>query len=139
MAKYMLIMRTTDETFEKFKDVEFTEILNTMGAYNDELIKAGVLRAAEGLDAPTEGVVVDFTTGTPVVVEGPYGETESLFNGFYILEVDSKEEAIEWAKKMPLMEGSKAEIRRVPSIDEFPQDSEFIVSERAWREKTGQL
>ncbi|MET0989567.1 MAG: YciI family protein [Glaciihabitans sp.] len=132
-------MRTTNETFEKFRDVDFSEILDTMGAYNDQLITAGVLRAAEGLDDPANGVVVDFTTGSPVVVGGPYGDTEKLFNGYYILEVESLDDAVAWAIKMPLMEGSKVEIRRVPSIDEFPQDSKWVRSEREWRENTGQL
>ena len=139
MAKYMLIMRATDESLTKFQDVDFTEIMNAMGKFNDELIRAGVLLAAEGLDDPNEGVVVDFSGETPVVTDGPYGETKELFIGYYILDVASKQEAVEWAKRMPYMEGSKAEIRRVPLIDEFPQDNEWIQKERAWREQTGQL
>ena len=138
--KYMLIMRATDETWEAFKDVDFNEILTTMGKFNDELIKAGVLVAAEGLDEAKDGVVVDYTSQPPVVTDGPYGETKELFNGFWILDVASKEEAVEWAKRAPLAgPGSKAEIRRVTSIDEFPQDNEWIQKERAWRESTGQL
>ena len=70
---------------------------------------------------------------------GPYGETKELFGGFYILDVASKQEAIEWAKRAPLTAGTKTEIRRVPTIDEFPQDNEWIQKERAWREQTGQL
>ena len=139
MAKYMLIMRASDESQAKFASTDFTELLDAMGRFNDELIRAGVLLAAEGLDAPENGVVVDFTGDTPVVSDGPYGETKELFNGFYLLDVASQEEAVEWAKRMPYMEGSKAEIRRVPSIDEFPQDNEWIRKERAWREQTGQL
>ncbi|WP_026555161.1 YciI family protein [Arthrobacter sp. 35W] len=139
MAKYMLIMRATDESMASFKDVDFGELLNAMGKFNDELIRAGVLLAAEGLEDPSEGVVVDFTGETPVVTDGPYGETKELFSGYYILDVASKEEAVEWAKRMPYMAGSKAEIRRVPTIDEFPQDNEWIQKERAWREQTGQL
>ena len=139
MAKYMLIMRATDESLAKFQDVDFTEIMNSMGKFNDELIRAGVLLAAEGLDDPNEGVIVDFTGEAPVVTDGPYGETKELFSGYFILDVASKQEAVEWAKRMPCMEGSKAEIRRVPSIDEFPQDNEWIQKERAWREQTGQL
>jgi hypothetical protein len=139
MAKYMLIMRSTDEAAEKQKNIEFSEILDTMGKYNDELIRAGVLLAAEGLDDPKLGVVVDFTGETPVVTEGPYGETKELFNGYYILDVASMQEAIEWAKRMPLMEGSKAEIRRVPSMDEFLQENPHLQGEREWREQTGQL
>ncbi|MCU1511993.1 MAG: hypothetical protein JWM01_3077 [Arthrobacter sp.] len=139
MAKYMLIMRGTDESYARLENADFNEILGTMGKFNDELIRAGVLLAAEGLDDPSEGVVVDFTGETPVVTDGPYGETKELFAGYYILDVASKQEAIEWAKRAPLTAGTKTEIRRVSSIDEFPQDNEWIQKERAWREQTGQL
>ena len=139
MAKYMLIMRGTDESYANLEKADFSEILETMGKFNDELIRAGVLLAAEGLDDPKEGVVVDFTGETPVVTDGPYGETKELFGGYYILDVASKQEAVEWAKRAPLTAGTKTEIRRVPSIDEFPQDNEWIQKERAWREQTGQL
>jgi len=138
--KFMLIMRSTDETWEAFKDVDFNEMLTTMGKFNDELINAGVLVAAEGLDASKSGVVVDYSQQPPVVTDGPYGETKELFNGFWILDVASQEEAVEWAKRAPLQgPGAKVEIRRVASIDEFPSDNEWIAKERAWRESTGQL
>jgi len=138
--KYMLIMRATDEAMAAGQDLDFNEILDSMGRYNDELIKAGVLVAAEGLDDAQDTIVVDFSSQPPVVTDGPYGETKELFNGFWILDVASKEEAVEWAKRAPLAgPGSKAEIRRVTSIDEFPQDNEWIQKERAWRESTGQL
>lgn len=139
MAKYMLIMRATDESAAAFVDADFTEIMESVGKFNDELIRAGVLLAAEGLDDPNEGVVVDFTGETPVVTDGPYGETKELFGGYYILDVASKQEAVEWAKRAPLTAGSKTEIRRVTTIDEFPPDNEWIKKERAWREQTGQL
>lgn len=139
MAKYMLIMRNTDESLATMMSTPFDTMLERVGAFNDELIKAGVLVAAEGLDDPAAGVVVDYSGETPVVTDGPYGETKELFGGFYILEVASLDEAVEWARKMPATPGSKAEIRRVPGIDEFPQDNEWIVRERAWRERTGQL
>ena len=139
MAKYMLIMRGTDESYANLEKADFNEMLETMGKFNDELIRAGVLLAAEGLDDPKEGVVVDFTGETPVVTDGPYGETKELFGGYYILDVASKQEAIEWAKRAPMTAGTKTEIRRVPSIDEFPQDNEWIRKERVWREQAGQL
>ena len=139
MAKYMLIMRSTDEALAAMAETSFEQMLETMGRFNDELIRAGVLVAAEGLDDAAQGVVVDFSGETPVVTDGPYGETKELFGGFYILDVASKEEAIEWAKRLPAMPGSKCEIRRVPGIDEFPQDNEYVIRERAWRERTGQL
>src|SRR3954454_12404474 len=132
--KFMLIMRATDETWAAYKDIDFNEIITTMGKYNDELIKAGVLVAAEGLDAEQTGVVVDYSQQPPVVTDGPYGETKELFTGFWILDVASQEEAVEWAKRAPLAgPGSKLEIRRVASIEEFPQDNEYVKSERAWR------
>lgn len=138
--KYMLIMRATDETYKAFQDVDFNEIMESMGRFNDEMIRAGVLVAAEGLDEAAQGVVVDYSSEQPVVTDGPYGETKELFVGFWIVNVASKEEAVEWAKRAPLGgPGSKCEIRRVPSIDEFPQDNEWIQKERAWREATGQL
>ena len=140
MAKYMLIMRSTDESLAAFANVDFEQMLETMGRFNDELIGAGVLLAAEGLDDPADTVVVDFTTETPVVTDGPYGETKELFGGYYILDVASKEEAVEWAKRLPMTRpGIKTEIRRVPSIDEFPQENPWIQKERAWREANGQL
>jgi hypothetical protein len=138
--KYMLIMRATDEAYASFQDVDFDEILESMGRYNDELISAGVLVAAEGLDDASQGVVVDYSSKPPVVTDGPYGEAKELFGGFWILDVASKEEAVEWAKRAPMSgPGMKAEIRRVASIDEFPQENEWIKKERAWREATGQL
>ncbi|RSN39756.1 MULTISPECIES: YciI family protein [Actinomadura] len=138
--KYMLIWRATDEAFAQMGDVDFTQMLETVGRYNEELIKAGVLLAAEGLDDAAEGVVVDYSGETPVVTDGPYGETKELFGGFYILNVASKEEAVEWAKRSPITgPGFKTEIRRVTTIDEFPQDNEWVQKERAWREATGQL
>lgn len=139
MAKYMLIMRGSDEAMAKMMETPFEQMLETMGRFNDEMIRAGVLLAAEGLEDPSQGVVVDFSSATPVVTDGPYGETKELFGGFYILDVASKEEAIEWAKRIPAMSGSKVEVRRVPGIDEFPQENEWIIKERAWRERTGQL
>jgi len=139
MAKYMLIMRNSDESLAKMMDASFDDMLETVGRFNEELIKAGVLVAAEGLDDAAQGVVVDHTGGTPVVTDGPYGETKELFGGFYILDVASKEEAVEWAKRIPAFPGSRTEIRRVPGIDEFPQDNEWIKKERVWREQTGQL
>ena len=139
MSKYMLIMRGTDESMAKMSETPFEQMLETIGRFNEELIRAGVLVAAEGLDDPAESVVVDFSGETPVVTDGPYGETKELFGGFYIIDVVSKDEALEWARRLPAVAGSKCEIRRVPSIDEYPQDNEWIIKERTWRERTGQL
>jgi hypothetical protein len=89
----------------------------------EEMMKAGVLLAAEGLDDPGQGVVVDFSGEAPVVTDGPYGETKELFGGFFLLDAVSKQEAVEWARRVPAAPGSKIEVRRVPGEDEVPQDS----------------
>ena len=130
--KYMLIMRDTQEAFDASQDVDFEEIINAMGAYNESLIKAGVFASAEGLAPADEGFVVDFAGEKPIVTDGPYGETHELFNGFWVIEVSSKEEAIEWASRAPLGAGSKLEVRQIPSFDEgFADyaDNEYVQKE----------
>ena len=138
--KYMLIFRADDTALASMGQTDFGKMIETVGRFNDELIRAGVLLAAEGLAEPDDGVVVDYSAEPPIVTDGPYGETKELFNGFYILNVASKQEAVEWAKRSPITgPGFKAEIRRVTSIEEMPQDNEWIKKERQWREATGQL
>lgn len=136
--KFMLIMRATDETLAAYENVDFNEIIAVMGKFNEEMINAGVMIGGEGLDPQDPGVVVDYSSETPVVTDGPYGETKELFNGFWMLEVTSKEEAVEWAKRAPMQgPGSKMEIRRVSEIDEFPQDNKWVQKEKGWREQLG--
>ena len=138
--KYMLIFRADDKALESMATTDFAEMIDKVGRMNDELIRAGVLLAAEGLAGPDESVIVDYSAEPPVVTDGPYGETKELFNGFYILNVASLEEAVEWAKRSPITgPGFKTEIRRVTTIDEMPQDNEWVKKERVWREATGQL
>lgn len=126
--KFMLIMRDTQEAFEASQNIDFEEIINAMGAYNDSLINAGVFVDADGLAPAAEGFVVDFSTDTPTVTDGPYGETHELFNGFWILEVSSKEEAVEWASRAPLGPGSKLEVREIPGQEAFADyaDNEYV-------------
>ena len=122
MSKYMLIMRGTDESnAAMMADIE--ELMTTTREFIEEMLKAGVLLAAEGLDLPDQSVVVDFSGEAPVVTDGPYGETKELFGGYFLLDVASKQEAVEWAKRVPAAPGSKIEVRRVPGEDEVPQDS----------------
>ncbi|WP_308797080.1 YciI family protein [Agromyces silvae] len=133
MSKYMLIMRSNDEAVAAYEELDFNEVIAAMGRYNEEMMKAGVLLAGEGLSDASEGFVVDFESETPLVTDGPYGETKELFNGFWILEVASKEEAAEWAKRAPLGPGAKLEVRRVTGPEDFPQDNEWIQKEEGWR------
>jgi hypothetical protein len=135
MSRYMLIMRSTPEAEKAMEEqnIDFNEIIESMGRYNEELIKAGVMLAGEGLTGPDEGFVVDFNADPPVVTDGPYTEAKELFNGFWILDVSSKDEAKQWARKCPLGRGVKLEVRRVSETDEFPQDNEWVQKEIQWK------
>jgi hypothetical protein len=136
MSKYMLIMRGTDESnAAMMADIE--ELMTTTRQFIEDLEKAGVLLAAEGLDLPGEGVVVDFSGETPVVTDGPYGETKELFGGYFLLDVASKQEAVEWARRVPAVTGSKIEVRRVAEGDELPPGLEESVD--AGSESTGRI
>lgn len=137
--KYMLIMRATEQAVEASKEEDFEQIINAMGAYNESMVKAGVMLAGEGLADPEEGFVVDFDADKPVVTDGPYGETHELFNGFWIIQAASKEEAAEWASRAPLGPGSKIEVRRVHDETDFEEfaDNEYIQKEAGWREQLG--
>ncbi|GAB3251541.1 YciI family protein [Arthrobacter pigmenti] len=129
--KYMLIMRSTDAAIEASKEMDFEAIINAMGEYNVEMTNAGVLLAGEGLSDADEGFVVDFDSEQPIVTDGPYGETHELFNGFWIIETSTKEEAAQWAKRCPLGPGSKLEVRRVTDASDFEDyaDNEYVKNE----------
>jgi len=135
MSRYILIMRSTPEAEEAMaeQNIDFSQIIEAMGRYNEELIKAGVMLAGEGLTGPGEGFVVDFNSDPPVVTDGPYTEAKELFNGFWILDVSSKEEAKQWAQKCPLGTGVKLEVRRVSDTEEFDMDNPWIQKEIQWR------
>jgi len=134
MSKFMLIMRATDEAVAASQEIPFEEIIEAMGKYNESLMKAGVMVGGDGL-AYEPGLVVDFSSTPPVVTDGPYGETKELFNGFWLLEVPTIEEAAEWASRAPLGPGSKLEIRRVTDESDFPADNEWVQKEEGWREE----
>ncbi|WP_402840642.1 YciI family protein [Microbacterium sp. GXS0129] len=134
--KVMLIMRATDEAVEAYKEMPFEEVIEKMGRFNEEMMKAGVLLAGDGLaDDPANAFVVDFSGDEPLVTDGPYGETKELFNGFWILQVADREEAVQWAKRVPLGPGPKIEVRRVTDESDFPADNEWIEKEAGWREE----
>lgn len=135
--KYMLIMRTTAAALEASKEMDFEEVINAMGRYNEEMIEAGVLLDGAGLSDPGEGFVVDFSSEPPAVSDGPYGEVHELFNGFWLLEVAGKEEAAEWARRCPLGPGNKLEVRRVTDESDFADhaDNEYIKKEVGWQEE----
>ena len=97
------------------------KLLTDMGKYNEELVKAGVLLAAEGLQASSKGARVKFSGNKRTVVDGPFAETKELIAGFWLIQVKSKEEAIEWVKRVPFSGDTEAviEIRQVFEAEDF--------------------
>src|SRR5438128_2554039 len=96
-----------------------TEILTAMGKFNEELVKAGVMLAGEGLHPSSKGVRVRFSGGKHTVIDGPFAETKELIAGFWLWQVKSKQEAIEWLKRAPFGGGTEVEIRQVFEADDF--------------------
>jgi hypothetical protein len=101
------------------------QLLTEMGRFNEELVKAGVLLAGEGLHPSSRGARIRFDGDRRTVVDGPFAETKELVSGFWMIEVGSKEEALEWMKRCPNPLGggdAEIEIRQVFSMDDFGQE-----------------
>lgn len=97
------------------------QLMTEMGKFNEELVKAGVMLAGEGLHPSSKGVRIQFSGNKRTVVDGPFAETKELVAGFWLIEVTSKEEAIEWMKRCPnpMQSDSEIEIRQVFEADDF--------------------
>lgn len=93
-----------------------------MMKYNEALQKAGVLLALDGLHPPSMGFRVSYADGTPTVVDGPFAEAKEVVGGYWMIEVASREEAVEWAKRAPMGDDEIIEVRQVQSFDDFPAD-----------------
>ena len=95
------------------------ELLTQMGNYNEELVKAGVMLAGEGLHPTSKGVRVKFDGNKRTVLDGPFAQTKELIAGYWLWQVRSKEEAIEWLKRAPFDGGAEVELRQVFEADDF--------------------
>src|SRR5213082_2613530 len=118
--RFMVIVKANADT--EAGQLPSTELLTAMGKYNEDLVKAGVMLAGEGLQPSSKGARVKFSGNRRTVVDGPFTETKELIAGFWILQVKSKEEAIEWVKRCPMpFEGDEAEIeiRQIFEADDF--------------------
>src|SRR5437867_11645001 len=118
--RFMVMVKATKDSEKGVMPEE--KLLTEMGKYNDELVKAGVLLAAEGLQASSKGARVRFSGEKRTVIDGPFAETKELIAGFWLIQVKSKEEAIEWVKRCPNPfpgTESEIEIRQVFEADDF--------------------
>ena len=113
------------------------QLIAAMGRFNEEMIKAGVMLAGEGLHPTSRGARVSFAGGKPTVTQGPFPNVNELVSGFWIIQVGSKEEAIDWARRVPFEDGV-IEIRQVFEASDFPAEilpPEDAAREQAWRDE----
>lgn len=115
--RFMAIVKATEDSEQG--RMPSREMLEAMGAYNEELVKAGVLLDGDGLRPSSHGARVQFDAdGNPTVIDGPFTETKELVSGYWVLEVSSREEAIEWIRKAPLR-GGEVEVRPFSTAEDF--------------------
>jgi hypothetical protein len=102
--------------------VPSTEAVAKMMEYNKSLQKAGVLLALDGLFPPSTGARVSYSDGKATVTDGPFGEAKEVIGGYWIIQVRSREEAIEWAKRAPMSKNEIIEVRQIHEMGDFPED-----------------
>jgi hypothetical protein len=107
-----------------------TELLTNMGKFNEELVKAGVMLAGEGLQPSSKGKRITFTEAKPTITDGPFVETKELIAGFWLWQVRSMEEAVEWLKRSPFGPGAEVEIRPVFEAEDFGANLTPEIKER---------
>lgn len=119
--RFMMIVKASKDS--EAGKMPSEELLTAMGKYNDELMKAGVLVDLSGLQPSSKGARVKFSGGKTTVIEGPFVETKELVAGYWIIKVNSREEAIEWARRAPAPHGenveSEIEVRQIFDLDDF--------------------
>lgn len=137
--RFMIIVHATKDSEAGM--MPSPEIIDAMGRFNEQLIDAGVLLAVEGLQASSKGARVKFQKrGEFTVTDGPFAETKELIAGFWIVDVRSKDEVIEWVKKIPFEESGEIEIRKVFEVSDWEEggvDPALIEQEKFLREKLG--
>ena len=120
--RFMMLLPCPAEPLEKLTAAPNKEMVLTMRKYNDEMEKAGVLKLAEGLHATSKGFRIKVSAGKKIVTDGPFTEAKEVIAGFWIIQVKSTEEALEWAKRCPLPEGGLMEIRQIFEDADFPPE-----------------
>src|SRR5438034_4519520 len=129
--RFMVLVKANEDSEAGILPDE--KILTEMGKYNEELAKAGVLLAAEGLQASSNGARVRFDGAKRTVIDGPFAETKELIAGFWLWQVKSKEEAIEWLKRAPFGGGTEVALRQVFESEDF--GAEFTRERREQEER----
>ena len=126
--RFMVIVKASKES--EAGVLPSKEILAEMGKFNEELVKAGVMLAGEGLQASSKGARVRFEGKKRTVIDGPFAESKELIAGFWLWQVKSKEEAIEWLKRAPFDGGTEVEVRQVFEAADFGAELTPEIKER---------
>ncbi|HSK20515.1 MAG TPA: YciI family protein [Longimicrobiales bacterium] len=129
--RFMVIVKADKDSEAGVMPTE--QMLADMGNFNDELVKAGVMLAGEGLHPSSKGVRIRFSGSNRTVIDGPFAETKELIAGFWLIQVKSLDEAIEWMKRAPMGGDTELEIRQVFEADDF--GAEFTPELRAQEER----
>jgi hypothetical protein len=127
----MVIVKANEDSEKGVMPSE--KILTDMGNYNEQLVKAGIMLAGEGLLSSSKGKRVKFEGTKRTIIDGPFAETKELVAGFWLWQVKSMEEAIEWLKKAPFDGGTEIEVRQVAEFEDFGE--EFTPEARAQEER----
>jgi hypothetical protein len=115
--RFMVMVKATKDT--EAGVMPSTEMLTAMGRFNEEMVKAGVMQAGEGLHPTSKGARIKYSGAAPVVTEGPFPVNSDLVCGFWLIEVGSKDEAIQWMKRAPFDGGAEIELRQIFSSEDF--------------------
>ena len=115
--RFMVIVKANKDSEAGVMPTE--KMLTEMGKYNEELVKAGVMLAGEGLQPSSKGARVRFDGKTRTVTDGPFSETKELIAGFWLWQVRSRDEAVEWLKRAPFTDGEELELRQVFEMEDF--------------------
>jgi hypothetical protein len=125
--RFMLIVKANEKSEAGILPTE--KELAEMGKFNEEMIKSGMMLAGEGLQACSKGARVKFSGGKPTVVDGPFTETKELIAGFWLIQAKSRQEAIEWARRVPFVDG-EVEVRQVFELEDFGQSEAVDIHAR---------
>ncbi|GAA1069258.1 MULTISPECIES: YciI family protein [Kitasatospora] len=134
--RFMLIVKANEDSEAGVMPTK--EAMDAMNRFNEELIKAGIMLAADGLHPSSNGARLTFKGGKATVTDGPFAETKELIAGFWVLDVSSREEALEWAGRAPFEDGAVLELRKVFEASDFPAEilnPEDAAKEQAWRDE----
>jgi len=129
--RFMMLVKASKESEAGM--LPSKELITAMGQFNEEMVKAGVMIAGEGLQASSKGVRITYSGSKRSVTDGPFAETKELLAGFWMIDVKSKADAIAWASRVPFTDGEVVEVRQVFEASDFPAD--VMPPEEAAREE----